>query len=127
MLLKKKRGPKLPVDSAYIIPRNKHSISKADISNNAIKVLNRLISSGFQAYLVGGSVRDLLLHKAPKDFDVATNATPNEIKNLFRNGRIIGRRFKLVHILFHTQITIHMIQFHLMNNMVDVKNLVRSI
>ena len=67
-------------------------------------MLNRLISSGFQAYLVGGSVRDLLLHKAPKDFDVATNATPNEIKNLFRNGRIIGRRFKLVHILFHREI-----------------------
>lgn len=67
-------------------------------------MLNRLISAGFQAYLVGGSVRDLLLHKAPKDFDVATNATPNEIKNLFRNGRIIGRRFKLVHILFHREI-----------------------
>lgn len=66
--------------------------------------MNRLISGGFQAYLVGGSVRDLLLHKAPKDFDVATNATPNEIKNLFRNGRIIGRRFKLVHILFHREI-----------------------
>ncbi len=92
------------MDSTYIIPRTKHSISKTDISNNAIKVLNRLISSGFQAYLVGGSVRDLLLHKAPKDFDVATNATPNEIKNLFRNGRIIGRRFKLVHILFHREI-----------------------
>lgn len=103
-LLKKKRGAKRPVDSAYIIPRNKHSISKADISNNAIKVLNRLISAGFQAYLVGGSVRDLLLHKAPKDFDVATNATPTEIKNLFRNGRIIGRRFKLVHIIFHREI-----------------------
>lgn len=67
-------------------------------------MLNRLISGGFQAYLVGGSVRDLLLHKAPKDFDVATNATPNEVKNLFRNGRIIGRRFKLVHILFHREI-----------------------
>ena len=102
--MKKKRGHKLPVDTAYIIPRNKHSISKTDISNNALKVLNRLIGGGFQAYLVGGSVRDLLLHKAPKDFDVATNATPNEIKNLFRNGRIIGRRFKLVHILFHREI-----------------------
>jgi poly(A) polymerase len=63
-----------------------------------------LISSGFQAYIVGGSVRDLLLHKAPKDFDVATNATPHQIKSLFRNGRIIGRRFKLVHILFHRDI-----------------------
>ncbi len=63
-----------------------------------------MTSNGFQAYLVGGSVRDLLLHKAPKDFDVATNATPNQIRNLFRNGRIIGRRFKLVHILFHREI-----------------------
>jgi poly(A) polymerase len=69
-----------------------------------LKVLNRLVSHGFQAYIVGGSVRDLLLHKAPKDFDVATDATPNQIKNLFRNGRIIGRRFKLVHILFHRDI-----------------------
>lgn len=103
-LLKKNRAHKPLVDSAYIIPRANHTISKSDISSNALKVLNRLISGGFQAYLVGGSVRDLLLHKAPKDFDVATNATPNEIKSLFRNGRIIGRRFKLVHILFHREI-----------------------
>ena len=102
--MKRNRAPQKPSDSAYIIPRTKHNISKADISNNALKVLNRLTSAGFQAYLVGGSVRDLLLHKAPKDFDVATNATPNEIRNLFRNGRIIGRRFKLVHILFHKEI-----------------------
>ncbi len=103
--MKKKRSPhQPPVNSTYIIPRTKHCISKTDISNNALKVLNRLISAGFQAYLVGGSVRDLLLHKAPKDFDVATNATPNEIRNLFKNGRIIGRRFKLVHILFHREI-----------------------
>lgn len=103
--MKKKRGHhQPPANSTYIIPRTKHCISKTDISNNALKVLNRLISAGFQAYLVGGSVRDLLLHKAPKDFDVATNATPNEIKNLFKNGRIIGRRFKLVHILFHREI-----------------------
>lgn len=103
--MKKQRGHhQPPVNSTYIIPRTKHCISKTDISNNALKVLNRLINAGFQAYLVGGSVRDLLLHKAPKDFDVATNATPNEIKNLFKNGRIIGRRFKLVHILFHREI-----------------------
>lgn len=102
--MKKKRGHQPPVDSTYIIPRTNHCISKTDISNNALKVLNRLNSAGFQAYLVGGSVRDLLLHKAPKDFDVATNATPNEIKSLFKNGRIIGRRFKLVHILFHREI-----------------------
>lgn len=66
--------------------------------------MNRLNSSGYQAYLVGGSVRDLLIGKVPKDFDVATNATPNQIKNLFRNGRIIGRRFKLVHVIFQRDI-----------------------
>lgn len=88
----------------YIIPRNQHTLSKTDISGNALKVLNRLNSAGYQAYLVGGSVRDLLLGKVPKDFDVATNATPNQIKNLFRNGRIIGRRFKLVHVIFHRDI-----------------------
>ena len=103
-LLRKSRANKPPVESIYIIPRNQHHVSKTDISPNALKVLNRLNSSGFQAYLVGGSVRDLLLHKAPKDFDVATNATPNQIKNLFRNARIIGRRFKLVHILYHREI-----------------------
>ncbi|WP_419418675.1 polynucleotide adenylyltransferase PcnB [Legionella sp. D16C41] len=94
----------MPAEANYIIPRNQHNISKTDISTNALKVLNRLNSAGFQAYLVGGSVRDLLLGKSPKDFDIATNATPNEIKALFRNGRIIGRRFKLVHIIFHRDI-----------------------
>lgn len=104
-LLKRNRAyVTVPAVSAYIIPRNKHSISKADISINALKVLNRLTGAGFQAYIVGGSVRDLLLRKAPKDFDIATDATPNQIKSLFRNGRIIGRRFKLVHILFHREI-----------------------
>ncbi len=103
-LLKRNRTHKPVADASYIVPRSKHSISKTDISSNALKVVNRLISGGFQAYLVGGSVRDLLVHKAPKDFDVATNATPNEIRQLFRNGRVIGRRFKLVHILFHREI-----------------------
>lgn len=92
------------VDPKYLIQRNQHQVSKADMSPNALAVLNRLNSSGFQAYLVGGSVRDLLLRKAPKDFDIATNATPNQIKKLFRNARIIGRRFKLVHILYHREI-----------------------
>ncbi|WP_131775672.1 polynucleotide adenylyltransferase PcnB [Legionella impletisoli] len=93
-----------PTDPIHTIPRSKHQISKPDISDNALKVVNRLNSAGFEAYLVGGSVRDLLLRKAPKDFDVATNATPNEIRNLFKNARIIGRRFKLAHILFHREI-----------------------
>lgn len=103
-LLRKTRTSQPPVDFSYIIPRSHHNLSKTDISANALKVLNRLNSAGFQAYLVGGSVRDLLLGKAPKDFDIATNATPNQIRKLFRNARIIGRRFKLVHIIFHREI-----------------------
>lgn len=103
-LLRKSRTPSSSVDSSYVIPRTQHHISKTDISVNALKVLNRINSAGFEAYLVGGSVRDLLLRKAPKDFDIATNATPNQIKSLFRNARIIGRRFKLVHIIFHREI-----------------------
>jgi poly(A) polymerase len=70
------------------------------IDEEALKVLYRLHRNGFLAYLVGGSVRDLLLGKVPKDFDVATNAHPHEISGLFRNSRIIGRRFRLVHVFF---------------------------
>ncbi|WP_044011860.1 polynucleotide adenylyltransferase PcnB [Legionella massiliensis] len=103
-MLRKNRTNQPPVDLSYIIPRSQHNLSKTDISPNALKVLNRLNSAGFQAYLVGGSVRDLLLGKVPKDFDIATNATPPEIRKLFRNARIIGRRFKLVHIIYHRDI-----------------------
>ncbi len=103
-LLGKKKNKQPAINSDYIIPRNQHQVSKADISINALTVVNRLTSAGFQAYLVGGSVRDLLLRHRPKDFDVATNATPNQIKRLFRNARIIGRRFKLAHVLFHREI-----------------------
>jgi poly(A) polymerase len=83
-----------------VIPRAQHSISRQDISPNALKVLYRLQSAGFQAYLVGGGVRDLLLGVTPKDFDVATNATPEEVYATFRNSRMIGRRFRLVHVFF---------------------------
>ena len=82
------------------MPRNAHTISRSQISENALKVLYRLHKSGFKAYLVGGGVRDLLLGLEPKDFDVVTNATPEEIKKLFRNCRIVGRRFRLAHIVF---------------------------
>ena len=83
-----------------IIPRNEHPISRKMIDEEALKVLYRLHRNGFLAYLVGGSVRDLLLGKVPKDFDVATNAHPHEISGLFKNSRIIGRRFRLVHVFF---------------------------
>lgn len=82
------------------IARAEHNISREDISGNALKVLYRLHNQGYQAYLVGGCVRDLLLGEHPKDFDVVTDATPEQIKGLFRNCRLIGRRFRLAHIVF---------------------------
>lgn len=86
--------------SKKIIPRAEHNISRKNISLNALKVLHRLASSGFEAYLVGGSVRDLLLENTPKDFDIATDAKPEEIRKLFTNCRLIGRRFRLAHVYF---------------------------
>lgn len=89
---------------AVIIPREAHNISREDISENALKVLYRLSNSGYSAFLVGGCVRDLMLGLKPKDFDVVTNATPEQIKKLFRNCRLIGRRFRLAHIVFGREI-----------------------
>ncbi len=86
------------------IPRDAHSVSRRDISPNALRVLYRLREAGFQAYLVGGAVRDLLIGVIPKDFDVATDATPEEVKALFRNCRLIGRRFRLAHVVFGREI-----------------------
>jgi len=83
-----------------VIPRAEHPISRKMIDEDALKVLYRLHRHGFLAYLVGGSVRDLILGKTPKDFDVATNAHPHEICLLFKNSRIIGRRFRLVQVFF---------------------------
>jgi poly(A) polymerase len=83
-----------------IVPRSEHNISRANISPNALKVLYRLKSAGFEAFLVGGGVRDLLLDRHPKDFDVVTNADPDQIQELFRNCRLIGRRFRLAHVRF---------------------------
>ena len=87
-----------------VIPRPEHSISRASISPNALKVLYRLKEAGYQAFLVGGAVRDLLLGLRPKDFDVATNALPEEVRRLFRNCRLIGRRFRLAHVHFGSEI-----------------------
>lgn len=87
-----------------IIPRSEHGISRSNIDEPALKVLYRLHKAGFQACLVGGAVRDLLLGRHPKDFDVATDATPEQVSKLFRNCRLIGRRFRLAHIHFGRQI-----------------------
>jgi len=87
-----------------IIPRKEHNVSRKWISPNAVRVLYKLKEHGYHAYLVGGGVRDLLLGREPKDFDIATNATPNEVKKVFRNCRLIGRRFRLAHIHFHDDI-----------------------
>ena len=87
-----------------MIPRPEHSISRAAISPNALKVLYRLKEAGYQGFLVGGAVRDLLLGLRPKDFDVATNALPDEVRRLFRNCRLIGRRFRLAHVFFGGEI-----------------------
>ncbi len=87
-----------------VIPRSDHTISRAEISPNALKVLYRLREAGYQAFLVGGAVRDLLLGIRPKDFDVATDALPEEVRRLFRNCRLIGRRFRLAHVHFGSEI-----------------------
>jgi len=87
-----------------IVPRADHSISRANISPNALKVLYRLKDAGYQAFLVGGAVRDLLLGREPKDFDVATDARPEQVREVFRNCRLIGRRFRLAHVFFGSEI-----------------------
>lgn len=90
--------------TATSIPPSQHPIKLDMLSKNAVKVCERLQSGGFEAYLVGGCVRDILLGKQPKDFDIATNARPEQIKGLFRNCRLIGRRFRLAHIVFGREI-----------------------
>ncbi|MEP7096122.1 MAG: polynucleotide adenylyltransferase PcnB, partial [Dokdonella sp.] len=90
----------IPADRSFrIIARAQHSISRKNISPGALRVLYRLHEAGFQAFLVGGAVRDLLLGGKPKDYDVATAATPEEVRAIFRRSRIIGRRFRLVHVM----------------------------
>lgn len=102
-----------PAHSAEIIPiharprvygRAEHPISRKFIADSALKVLYRLNKAGFRAFLVGGSVRDLLLGRQPKDFDVATDALPEQVRELFRNCRLIGRRFRLAHVQFGSEI-----------------------
>lgn len=91
-------------EKATVIPRGDHPISRKQISPSALKVLYRLKDNGYQAYLVGGCIRDILLGLEPKDFDVVTNATPEQVKACFSNCRLIGRRFRLAHIMFGREI-----------------------
>ncbi len=96
-LLKKKNKP-------LIIPRDEHNVSRSLISSAAKKVLYRLRDKGHTAYLTGGAVRDILVGKHPKDFDIATDARPEQVKRIFGNSRIIGRRFKIVHVYFKGEV-----------------------
>jgi poly(A) polymerase len=104
-----------------IVPRDQHPISRANISSNALKVLYRLKEAGYQAFLVGGAVRDLLLGLNPKDFDVATNAHPDQVKQLFRNCRLIGRRFHLAHVRYGYEI-IEVATFRAAHTAIDEDN-----
>jgi len=87
-----------------IIPRSEHNVSRKDFSDAALKVMRRLQQNGYEAYLAGGAVRDLLIGRRPKDFDVATDARPEEVRRVFRNCRLIGRRFRIAHIFFGNDI-----------------------
>jgi poly(A) polymerase len=93
-------SPKQRSLQAKVIPAGEHPMTFDDISDNALSVLRRLNAKGYDAYLVGGCIRDRLMGKIPKDFDIATNATPEQIKACFKNCRLIGRRFRLAHIVF---------------------------
>src|SRR5664279_379689 len=102
-LIKRVFGKAVPVrvaGAAHVIPYEEHKVSRDGISYGAKRVTDGLQSAGFQAFVVGGAVRDLLLDRQPKDFDVATDATPEEVRRVFRRARIIGRRFRLVHVMF---------------------------
>ena len=96
--------PLYPVPSLRVIARDEHGLSRKQMSQNALRVLYRLREAGFGGYLVGGAVRDLLVGGAPKDYDVATDATPEQVKSLFRNCRLIGRRFRLAHVVYGREI-----------------------
>ena len=93
-----------PVKKAVIYTNKEHGIQLSKIDPDALYVVSHLRDSGFSGYIVGGAVRDLIVGKTPKDFDIVTDATPSRIKKIFRNSRIIGRRFRLVHVFFGTKI-----------------------
>jgi poly(A) polymerase len=104
-----------------IIPRSEHQVSRKNIDREALKVLHRLRDAGFTAYLVGGGVRDLYLGKTPKDFDISTDARPGQLRKLFRNSRLIGRRFRLVQVFFRGNKIIEVSTFRRRSEF-DIKN-----
>lgn len=87
-----------PIKKALVYTQSEHGVNLADVDADAIRIVERLVAAGFETYIVGGAVRDLLLHKKPKDFDIVSAASPNQIKKIFRFARIIGHRFRLVHV-----------------------------
>src|SRR5574344_1085961 len=92
------------IKKANVYTSQEHLISNTNIDPDALQIIHRLRDAGFTAYIVGGAVRDLIVGNKPKDFDIVTDATPSKIKRIFRNSRIIGRRFRLVHIFFGQKI-----------------------
>ena len=92
------------VKKAVVYTQTEHLISNINIDPDALQIISRLRDAGFTAYIVGGAVRDLIVGNKPKDFDIVTDATPSKIKKIFRNSRIIGRRFRLVHVVFGKKI-----------------------
>lgn len=123
LLNQKNKSPSFGNDAGAprVFSRDEHPISRANISSNALKVLYRLKEAGYQAFLVGGAVRDLLLGLSPKDFDIATNAHPDQVKQLFRNCRLIGRRFHLAHVRFGYEI-IEVATFRAAHTAIDEDN-----
>ena len=97
-------GQGRPVKKAVVYTQTEHLISNKNIDPDALQIINRLRDAGYTAYIVGGAVRDLIVGNKPKDIDIVTDATPSKIKRIFRNSRIIGRRFRLVHVVFGTKI-----------------------
>lgn len=92
------------IKKAIVYTQSEHLISNKRIDPDALQIVNRLRDAGYTAYIVGGAVRDLIVGNVPKDFDIVTDATPSKIKRIFRNSRIIGRRFRLVHVVFGSKI-----------------------
>lgn len=110
-----KRSATQPLAEAAVLPLEQHGIRREMISPAARKVCSGLQEAGFKAYVVGGAVRDLIAHIDPKDFDVATNATPEEVRHIFRRSRIIGRRFRIVHVMSGPE-TIEVSTFRALND-----------